>query len=327
MRITIFGAGGVGSVVAGHLARNGAEVITVARPGHAAAIKQKELTVTGLSDFHVPVPVQTDALNVESTDVLLITVKTTAMLAALEGTRHIAVGCVASLQNGVVKNAQLAKVFGHNKVLGSATMIGASLVRDGEVRYTLDGVTFFGEMHGARSDRSDRISGMFLDAGLASASVENIESIEWTKQMIQNPFATVATITRLPVHLVWSDPNLAALSIHMLREVAQVAKALKIALSEHEAWSLFDLKTLADGTFSEAVESLIAVGEKAGKSGRGHIVPSMLQDVLAGKPTEIEETVGHVLSEGKRLGISLPYTDFAYRTVKAIEANYPTRHK
>ena len=113
----------------------------------------------------------------------------------------------------------------------------------------------------------------------------------------------------------------------MLREVARVARALEITLSSHEAWSLFDLKLLTDGTFTEAVKSLVAVGKKAGRSGRGQIIPSMLQDVLAGKPTEIEETVGHVLSEGKRLGISLPYTDFAYRTVKAIEANYPTRNK
>jgi ketopantoate reductase len=51
----------------------------------------------------------------------------------------------------------------------------------------------------------------------------------------------------------------------------------------------------------------------------------MLQDVLAAKQTEIEETVGYVMKEGKRLGVPVPYTEFAYRTVKAIEENYNGR--
>ena len=51
----------------------------------------------------------------------------------------------------------------------------------------------------------------------------------------------------------------------------------------------------------------------------------MLQDALAAKQTEIEETVGYVAAEGKRLGIPVPYTDFVYQTVKAIEESYDAR--
>ena len=66
-------------------------------------------------------------------------------------------------------------------------------------------------------------------------------------------------------------------------------------------------------------------GERVTASGRTHILPSMLQDVLAGKQTEIEETVGYVMKEGRRLGVPVPYTEFAYRTVKAIEESYDGR--
>ncbi len=325
MRVVVFGAGGVGSVVAGHLARHGIDVVMVARPAHAKAVEEGGLRVQGLSEFRVAVAARPDAAALESADVLLIAVKTRDMGAALEGTRHLRVGCVASLQNGVVKNAQMAEVFGAERVVGATTMIGATLLEDGVVDYTLDGITFFGERDGTRSERVDAIAQAFVDAGLHGAAVENIQSIEWTKQAIQNPFAPLAATTRLPVHLVWSSPELAALSVRMFREVAAVAAALEIPLSQHPAWSLFDLETLRDAPFEEAVAMLVGVGEQVTASGRTHIVPSMLQDVLAGKKTEIEETVGHVYHEGLRLGVPVPYTEMAYRTVRAIEDHYEQR--
>ena len=56
MRVVVLGAGGVGSVVAGHLARNGVEAIMIARPGHAKAVSKRGLRVRGLSDFEVALP-------------------------------------------------------------------------------------------------------------------------------------------------------------------------------------------------------------------------------------------------------------------------------
>lgn len=322
MRVVIIGAGGIGSVVAGHLAQAGVDVVMVARPGHIQAVKENGLRVTGLSDFRVELPACTDASGLDAADVLLITVKTKDTRVALESIKHLKVGCVASLQNGVVKNEQIGKVFGPDKVVGATTMIGATLVKDGEVNYSLDGITFFGEQDGRLSDRVDELVQAFVDGGLNAVGVENIVSIEWTKQAIQNPFAPLAAITRLPVHMVWASPQLATLSVHMFREVAAVADALKIPLSEHAAWSLFNLKTLRDAPFDDAVQMLVSVGKQVAASGRTHIIPSMLQDVLARKKTEIEETVGHVYREGIRLGIPVPYTEFAYRAVRAVEDAY-----
>ncbi len=325
MRVVILGAGGVGSVVAGHLARQGVDVVMIARPGHARAVQQNGLQLTGLSDFRVQLPAYSEASALDTADVLLITVKTKDMRPALESVKHLRLGAVASLQNGVVKNDQMARVFGASTVLGATTMIGATLVGDGQVHYSLDGITFFGEPDGRRSARVERLAQTFVDAGLKAAAVENIVSIEWTKQAIQNPFAPLAALTRLPVHLVWASPELATLSVHMFREVAAVADALGIPLSEHAAWSLFTHKTLREAPFDEAVQMLVRVGQQVAQSGRTQIIPSMLQDVLAGKKTEIEETVGHVFREGQRLGIPVPYTEFAYRAVKAIEEHYPGR--
>ena len=163
MRVVILGAGGVGSVIAGHLARIGRDVVMIARPSHAQAVQENGLQLTGLSDFRVKVPAYPDASNLESADVLLIAVKTKDMQRALDGVKHLKIGCVASLQNGVVKNDQMVQVFGPDKVVGATTMIGATLVKDGEVNYTLDGITFFGERDSTSSDRVDQIDQVLVD--------------------------------------------------------------------------------------------------------------------------------------------------------------------
>lgn len=325
MRVVVLGAGGVGSVVAGYLARAGYDVIMLARPGHAAKVQQDGLHIVGLEQFKVRVPAFAEAKDLRAADMLIITVKTKDMARALAGVAHLQVGGVASLQNGVVKNEQIATVFGREKVVGATTMIGASILKDGEVEYTLDGITFFGELDKRPSDRVNQIVELFVKSGLKGAAADDIESVEWTKQAFQNPFAPLSAITRLPVHLVWSSPQLAAISVHMFREVVAVAKARGVSLSKHPAWSLFNIETWRDAPFEEAVRMINDVGARVTATGRTHIVPSMLQDVLAGKQTEIEETVGHVMKEGQRLGIPVPYTEFAYRTVKAIEENFPGR--
>jgi 2-dehydropantoate 2-reductase len=325
MRVVVLGAGGVGSVVAGYLARAGYDVVMLARPGHAAKVQQDGLQIVGLERFTVRVPAFADAKDLRAADMLIVTVKTKDMTRALAGVAHMQVGGVASLQNGVVKNEQIASVFGWDKVVGATTMIGASILQDGEVEYTLDGVTFFGELDKRVSDRVNQIVELFVKSGLKGAVADDIESVEWTKQAFQNPFAPLSAITRLPVHLVWSSLHLAALSVHMFREVVAVAKARNISLSKHQAWSLFNIATWRDAPFEEAVRMINDVGARVTASGRTHILPSMLQDVLAGKQTEIEETVGYVMKEGQRLGIPVPYTEFAYQTVKTIEENYSGR--
>ncbi len=296
----------------------------LARPGHVAAVKQAGLQIRGMGNFTVPVPVETEATGRGEADALLVTVKTKDMARALKGVAHLRVGLVASLQNGMVKNEQLAAVFGKEKVVGCTTMVGATLVEDGIVEYTQDGVTFLGELDGSRSQRVDEVVHAFKASGLNGAAVDNIVSIEWTKQAIQSPFATLCALARLPVHVVWANRRLAELSVRMFREVMAVARANGVELAPHPAWR-FNMEIFAQGSFAEAVDSLVNAGERAAKGGYTRIIPSMLQDVLAGKQTEIEETVGYVVAEGRRLGIPLPYTDFVYQMVKAIEESYNAR--
>jgi len=137
MKIVVLGAGALGSIIGGHLVRAGEDVIFIARGERAAFLQQHGIVVTGLVDFTVPATVTTHPHEVQAADVLLVTVKTYDTEAALASLRHLQVHSVLSLQNGVLKNEQLAHIFGWEHVLGAAAVVSGQVLPDGAVRFTL----------------------------------------------------------------------------------------------------------------------------------------------------------------------------------------------
>src|SRR4029450_8407784 len=92
MKIVILGAGALGTVLGAHLARAGEDVTLIARGQRAAYLQEHGATLTGLVDFTVPVRVVTDPQQVHEADVLMVTVKTYDMVAALASVKHLDVG-------------------------------------------------------------------------------------------------------------------------------------------------------------------------------------------------------------------------------------------
>ena len=128
MNIVILGAGALGTVLGAHLARAGEDVTLIARGQRAAYLQAHGATLTGLVDFTVPVSVVTDPSQVQKAAVLIVTVKTYDMAPALQSLKHLQVESVLSLQNGVLKNEQLAQTFGWDKVLGAMTHFSAEVL-------------------------------------------------------------------------------------------------------------------------------------------------------------------------------------------------------
>src|SRR5262249_40403944 len=136
MKIVILGAGALGTVLGAHLARAGEDVTLIARGARAVYLQEHGATLTGLVDFTGTVRVVTDPSEVHDADVLIVTVKTYDMASALPSVQHLHVDSVASIQNGVLKNEQLAQTFGWDKVLGAMAMFSAEVLPTGTVRFT-----------------------------------------------------------------------------------------------------------------------------------------------------------------------------------------------
>jgi 2-dehydropantoate 2-reductase len=153
MKIVILGAGALGTVLGAHLARAGEDVRLIARGQRAAYLQEHGATLIGVVDFTVPVHVVTDPQQVQEADVLMVTVKTYDMVAALASVKHLDVGSVLSIQNGVLKNEQLAQAFGWEKVLGAMAFTGAEVLPTGTVRFTLNQGLYLGEVPAGTSAR------------------------------------------------------------------------------------------------------------------------------------------------------------------------------
>src|SRR2546426_7994405 len=124
MKIIVLGAGALGSIIGAHLVRAGEEVIFMARGSRTAFLQQHGIVITGLADFTVPVTVTMHPHEVQAADVLFVTVKTYDTEPALASVRHLEVGSVLAVQNGILKDEQVARSFGWAKTLGATTSLG-----------------------------------------------------------------------------------------------------------------------------------------------------------------------------------------------------------
>src|SRR5215470_11792885 len=181
MKIVILGAGALGTVLSAHLARAGEDVTLIARGQRAVYLQEHGATITGLVDFTVPVRVVTDPSQVHDADALIVTVKTYDMDTALASVKHLDVGSVLSIQNGVLKNEQLAQTFGWEKVLGAMTHFSADVLPTGTVRFRTNQGCYLGELPNGTSPRVQTLGDLFERVSIAVQVTPHIQSFEWSK--------------------------------------------------------------------------------------------------------------------------------------------------
>jgi 2-dehydropantoate 2-reductase len=303
MRIVLLGGGGIGSIVGAFFARAGHDVTLVTRGAHLEAVRQRGIAVTGLAEFTAAVPVAETAGG--DCDAFVLCTKTPDTGRALKAVAALRPKVALSLQNGVAKDAMLAGRFA--SVAGATTMVGATRTAPGAVTYTLDGATYVGP-------EATELATAWNATGLRMTVVVDILAHEWAKQALQGPAATLAVASDLPNHLV--HLRLARPFVDAIREVAAVARATGVELAAGEDYG-FDVRAVVTEPFGAAVARVERRGEQLVAAGKTDIVVSMLQDVRAGRPTEIDETAGYVVDEADRLGVEVPTLRLLCELVRA----------
>lgn len=314
MRIVVVGAGALGSIVGAHLVRAGEDVVFLARGQRAAALRERGIVLTGLADFTAAVTVVTDPGKVQTADVLFVTVKTYDTEAALADLRHLCVDSVLSLQNGVMKNEQLASAFGRERVLGAAAVVAGEVLRDGAVRFTLNERFAVGELSGSTSDRAQSLVASLVRGGLRAEASSYIQTAEWSKYVLFVGGMALAGLTRLPTAKFLSDPDGALLMARVMRELGAIAARLRIPLDDAGP---LPIRAVCDGTLPEAIEHVRRFGVLMAERAPAHKI-STLQDLERGRRLEVEETVGYAVRKGEEIGIPLPVLETCYRLLAGI---------
>lgn len=318
------GAGSLGSLVGGLLAESGSEVTLIARRNHVEAIKEKGLIIKGPRGTRtIEIRATDDPTKVRGADTLILTTKTKDTAEALDSISHLSasIQLCFSLQNGLTKDDLLIEKFGAEKAIGAATTEGATLTRDGEIDYTIQGITLFGALGGeddARgAENSEKMVRLFNNAGLRAEAVNDIKAAEWGKLIRMASGATLAILTRLEYHKILKNFDLAWCYIQLMRELADIAKANLVELRDFPQMTV---KSLVDMPLEDAVKMTVQSGKKVEEGGMTRVKISALQDIERGRKTEVEELLGYPLSLAKKLSVDTPRLEFLYRLIKGLDS-------
>ena len=315
VEFAILGAGAMGSIIGAHLARAGHQVAMLARGLRAERIQNEGLRITGLADFTSHVEVITEPRNLRTADVLIVATKAIDTVGTLEPLRATDIGVALSIQNGVMKEELLARVFGRTRILGASANISGELMSSGQVTFTRNDNILVGECGGGVSVRAERVAAIMDASGVRAIAVADIRAQEWCKFAGWLGLMALAVTIRRNTWEFLLDPGAALVMVRVVRELERLAHVCGIELSAGATLPILDI---CRGSESEAVEIVMRLGQ-AFRAGSPHHRVSTLQDLEAGRRLEIEETVGYAIRRGAELGLRLPLLEMVFHIAGAID--------
>jgi 2-dehydropantoate 2-reductase len=314
-KIAVLGAGAIGSIIGAHLARAGHSVAMLARGRRAEHVAAQGLEICGLAEFSSAVPVLRNPAQLRSADVLIVATKTPGTAEALANLRHVDIGLAFSIQNGPLKNELLSATFGAERALGSLADTSGEMLADGRVLFTRNVNILLGELPGGESSRACNVAATIDSAGVRATAVPNIVSLEWSKFVTWVGMFALSVITRSVTWRYLIDPDAALVLVRVTREMGRLAEALGIELTDK---ANLPAASLCRGTEESAVQIVVEAGRAFETRAPEHRMSS-LQDVNAGRPLEVHETLGYALQKAAERGIPMPLLDGFYRVISAAE--------
>jgi 2-dehydropantoate 2-reductase len=296
MRIAVFGAGALGSLMGGLLSTEH-EVTLIGRRAHVEAVKQKGLEISGIIEGLVRPDAITDVTGLGQQDLVLITVKAYDTEEAVRSVSPIVDmdTVVVSLQNGLDNVGTLSSAFGTRGV-GGVTSCGATFLGPGHVRFAGKGETVFGSPAGRR-DLAETVSNAFEESGIDCKVTDDIMAEVWMKVIVNASINPITALVRSENACIEEDPELRELAKNVCEEAVAVAKASGVRLPRCDPLG--------------KVMGVVAATRKNRSS--------MLQDVEAGRRTEIDEITGAIVKEARKHGVPATANETLWRLVKCLK--------
>jgi 2-dehydropantoate 2-reductase len=319
MRFAVVGAGAIGAYVGAALARGGSDVTLIARGAHLRAMQEHGVQVLSpRGDFHVHPQATDDIGAVAEAEIVFVGLKAYSLpeLAPRLGEALGRDAAVIPAQNGIPwwyfqshpgpladtvlesvdPGGTIAGSIEPERVVGCVVYCSSEIVEPGVIRH-VEGTRFaIGEPDGGVSERCRLISEAFVAGGLKCPVEERLRDQIWLKLIGNVAFNPVTALTRATLGELGAQPEMVDLLRAILQECAAVADALEVQLPV---------------SVERRLEAGIAVGDHK---------TSMLQDLEAGKPLEIDCMSGAVIELAEKLGITVPHTQAVHACTKLLDA-------
>jgi len=306
MKIAIFGVGAMGSVYAGLMAEAGHEIWAVdIWQDHVDAINQSGLRVEGASGDRVVqgIKATTNAQDTGDCDLYVLATKASGVgpaaktITPLMGPESM----VITIQNGLGAGERIAQYMTTDRVLlGVADGFGASMKGPGHVHHNAMNLIRVGEMNGGMTERLERITGVWQEAGFNAKAFADIDQLIWGKYICNVAFSGPCTVFDYTLGELMADSAAWAIAQGCAREVQALGQEKNIEF-----------------TFDDPIEYITAFGHKMPDAR-----PSMLLDHHAKRLSEIDAINGMAVELGKQLGIATPYNEVLTAVIRQREANF-----
>ena len=303
MKICVIGCGAVGSIFAAHLARSGkAEVYAydVAKP-HVEAINANGLRISGAAEFTAKLEATSDPRKIPRCDFGIVATKSVHTRSAISETAKIfdEKSAVCSVQNGVGNEEIIAEYV--RFVIRGTTFPAGHLIGPGHVGYDITGDTWIGPFEPTRTPLRmvEELANFLTQAGMNAAALADARGAQWTKLIFNASTNPVGALTRLHHGAATGFKPTGELFNALIEEGEAVARALGIKL-DHDPRLMV----------------------QKGASAPGKHKASMLQDVEAGRQTEVDFMNGAIVQWGEKMGVPTPLNKALWALIKGLEHSW-----
>ena len=302
MKIAVVGTGAMGSVYAGLLASAGNEVWAIDTwREHVDAIRERGLRIEGASgDRTVRLDATTDASEPGPCDLVIIATKADGVAAAAASIGPLLGDdtLVLTIQNGLGAAERICRHLPpDNVLLGVAGGFGASIRGPGHAHHNGMELVRLGELEGGITERLERVGGVWRDAGFNVRCFEDINQLVWEKFVCNVTYSGSCTIFECTIAGVQANEHAWQVASNCAAEAYAAGVAGGVRFS-----------------FDDPVAHVREFGRKIPDSR-----PSMLQDYLAKRPSEIDAINGMVPVVAREVGTAAPYNEVVTAIVKAKE--------
>ena len=304
IRVIIYGAGAIGGIVSGHLARTGYDVLLIGRPGHVNAIRESGLrlvTPNGTYTVQIPSATAPDQIDYRANDVVFLCVQSQNTEEALGDLRAVAAEDmpIFCLQNGV-RNEEIAAGY-FNRIYGVMLRAPSIFATNGEVIARADppGRFIMGRYPSGKDDLVETIAAMLRSAGFLVLVTPDVMPYKWGKLML-NLASIINAITDASRK---DNKRVDEASFEEAREILARAGIRWISEKEIE---------------QEWPESAVESGKRLNIKMQGSTVRSLIQQQGS---TETNFINGEIVRLAKQLGMQAPVNEALVRVSQEMAAN------
>lgn len=317
MKFLIVGAGAIGAYIGARMARAGFDVTLFARGPHLKAMQEHGVEVRSAEEnFQARPRIVASLEEAGPADVVFLGVKAHSLPQLAPKLKPV-LGpdtTVVSTQNGIPwwyfhgfsgpwdglrleridPGGVISNAIEARRVVGSIVYFSTEIVAPGVIQHTEGNRISLGEPDGARSERCRKIAEALVASGLRCPVSAHLRQEIWVKILGNASLNPVSALTRATLAQMLRDPGVADVIRNIMLEVEAVSQKLGMELPV-------------------SIEQRMAGAEKVGEH-----KTSMLQDLEAGRPMELEALVGSVVELGEKVGVAMPHTRAVYHCAKLL---------